>query len=654
MHTPDFTDENIARLAGLFPNCVTESLDENGQLKHLIDFDRLKQELSGNIVEGSQERYHLDWAGKREALLTANAPIAKTLRPVREESVDYDTTRNLYIECDNLDALKLLQETYLGKVKMIYIDPPYNTGNDFIYEDDFAEDKDAYFRKSMQKDEEGNRLVANNESNGRFHSDWLSMLYPRLKLARNLLRDDRVIFISIDDNEQANLKRMCDEVFGEDNLVASIPWQSRQSIQNDTDISVSHEYIIAYAKVRRLSNRRLKESNKDKWYKDDSFAIYPLPLDKGNFSNPDNDSRGLWKANPFDAPGVRRNLTYEIENPKTGEKHLPPQGRHWGTEEHTFKKLFEDKRILFGTSGTSRPQVKMFYEEKKEFGTIENTWFDGQRTGTATKGTKELQSLFDGIAPFDTSKPTTLIKQLLKLATREDDIILDFFSGSATTAHAVMQINAEDGGNRQFIMVQLPEETDEKSESFKAGYKTIAEIGKERIRRAGKKIKEESEKKNAENKQPLFDKESEIPNPKSQIRIDIGFRVLKIDSSNMKDVYYSPDTAMQGNLLDQIGNIKEDRTAEDLLFQVLVDWGIDLTLSIHTETIAGKTVYFVDENAIAACFDSGITEDFIKELANRQPLRAVFRDSGFESDNVKINAEQIFKSISPSTEVKAI
>ena len=645
MHSPNLTDGNIDRIRELFPGCVTEAHDEHGTLKLAVDFDQLKQELSDSIVEGPQERYHLNWPGKREALLTANAPIAKTLRPCREESVDFDTTKNLFIEGDNLDALKLLQETYLGKVKMIYIDPPYNTGNDFIYEDDFAENTDEFLLRSNQKDEEGNRLVANTESNGRFHSDWLSMIYPRLKLARNLLRDDGVIFISIDDNEQANLKRLCDEVFGASNFVSVIAWQSRTSVQNDTDISEQHEYVLVYAKVRRTENKRLKESNQKSWYELPSFAAHPLPLDKQKFSNPDNDPRGLWKADPFDAPNIRENLTYEIENPTTKEKYLPPIGRHWRTELNKYLALFNDNRIVFGTSGTSRPQLKVFYEEKKDFGEVNRTWWDGNSFGTSTNGTKELQLLF-GQSPFSFPKPTTLIVALMKLATRNEDIVLDFFAGSATTAHAVMQLNADDGGNRKFIMVQLPELCNEQSEAFKAGYKTIAEISKERIRRAGKKIKDEKEQ-TATGQGVL---------QYAPTAIDTGFRVLKVDSSNMAEVYYTPDAVKQEDLFNAIDNIKPDRTPEDLLFQVLLDLSVDLSLPIHKELIQGKTVFFVNQPPydLIACFDTGVSEELVKELATHKPLRVVFRDTGFTTDTVKINVDQIFKQLSPGTEVKSI
>jgi adenine-specific DNA-methyltransferase len=620
MHSPNLTQDNVARIRELFPNCVTEAKDKEGVVQLAVDFDQLKQELSESIVEGSQERYHLNWPGKREALLTANAPIAKTLRPCREESVDFDGTKNLFIEGDNLDALKLLQETYLGKVKMIYIDPPYNTGNDFVYEDDFAQNTEDYLHRSNQKDQAGNRLHANTEANGRFHSDWLSMMYPRLKLACNLLRDDGVIFISIDDNEQANLKRLCDEVFGEDNFVASFIWQHRKSSQNDVDVSLSHNYTICFSKNRSI------------------FKLLPLPIEESKFSNPDNDPRGDWVADPFDAPNIRENLTYPITNPITGEQHLPPNGRHWRFSPEKFANALADNRIVFGKSGKSRPQYKRFKSEALEKGT--NPFTVWTEMGTATEATKELMKLFDGNKYFDTPKPIKFINEVIRLSSsgKHNDIILDFFSGSATTAHAVMQLNAEDGGKRQFIMVQLPEVCDPKSEAFKAGYKTITEIGKERIRRAGQKIKADNADKENIN------------------QLDIGFRTLKIDTSNMADVFYAPD-ALKNESLDMfVNNIKPDRTAEDLLFQVLLDWGVDLTLPITKQSIQNKDVFFVDGNALAACFDDSgsINEDFVKELATHQPLRVVFRDAGFKDSAVKINVEQIFKLLSPATEVKCI
>ena len=690
MHSPDLTEANIAKLAELFPNCVTEIEEEEEnhetyekhekkKYKKAIDFDLLRQELAGTIVEGPQERYHLNWPGKREALLVANAPIAKTLRPCREESVDFDTTENLFIEGDNLDALKLLQETYLGKVKMIYIDPPYNTGNDFIYEDDFAESAEEYLRKSNQKDEQGNRLVANTESNGRFHSDWLSMMYPRLKLARNLLRDDGVIFISIDDGEVSNLRKICSEVFGEDKFIAQLIWKSRQNKDNRTKngVSVDHEYVIAYGKSIRGADRDLR-----------------------GYSNPDNDYRGDWtSANMVGlATSDRRpNLHYDLINPRTGVNYgCPPMG--WRYDKSTMDKLISEKRILWPASPGGRPRRKSFVNE-----------LSAERTGYSSiigdgiytrSGTAEIVNLF-GNRFMDFPKPITLVKGLIDQAAENDDIILDFFSGSCTTANAVMQLNAEDGGNRKFIMVQLPEPCDEKSEAFKAGYKTIAEIGKERIRRAGRKIQEELATKNKENKQQDLFADSERENvrgfrdfrgskkeeelttkntnhtknenqalfPEAEeetIRdfrafrgsktLDTGFRVLKVDSSNMEDIYYNPDALNQKQLSLFAENIKEDRSTEDLLFQVLLDWGVDLSLPIRKEMVSGKEVFFVDENALAACFvkNGEINEDFCKALAERKPLRVVFRDAGFKDDSVKINVEQIFKLMSPHTEVKTI
>lgn len=450
--------------------------------------------------------YNFYWNGKEDCIEECFKPSSSILRPDKESSKNWDTTENLYIEGDNFEVLKLLQKSYFGKIKMIYIDPPYNTGKDFVYKDNFRDNIANYKEITNQS------TRANPETNGRFHIDWLNMMYPRLKLARNLLREDGVIFISIGENEEGNLTKVCDEVFGEDNLVTKIPWQARQSVQNDTDISSSHEYILAYAKNRRQEHRRLKESNQSQWYNMNSFACYPLPLDKEKFSNPDNDSRGLWKADPFDAPKIRPNLTYKIINPNTGIGYMPPQGRHWRTTEDSYRKLLNDNRIVFGKLGDSKPQLKVFYDEKKEFGSVSTTWFDGSRCGTATNGTKELQGLFNGVAYFDTPKPTKLLNELLILSTKNDDIILDFFSGSSTTAHAVMQLNAENNGNRKFIMVQLPEVTDEKSEAYKAGYSNICEIGKERIRRAGEKVVSESGKTD----------------------LDIGFKVFKLmDGDNM-------------------------------------------------------------------------------------------------------------------------
>ncbi len=622
MHSPNLTQENIARLRELFPGCVTEAQGKDGAVKLAVDFDQLRQELAESIVEGPQERYHLNWPGKREALLTANAPIAKTLRPCRDESVEFDTTKNLFIEGDNLDALKLLQETYLAKVKLIYIDPPYNTGNDFVYEDDFAEDSASYFERSNQKDDAGRRLNANTESNGRFHSDWLSMMYSRLKLARNLLCDDGVIFISIDDNEQSNLKRMCDEIFGEDNFISTIVWEKRYSPQNAVKwFSESHDFLVVYAK------------NKLNWF--------PNLLERSDemnarYKNPDNDPRGVWKPVDSTAQGGHgtKSQFYELTAPN-GKRHSLPNGRCWLYTEQVLKTMIADNRIWFGADGNNVPAIKRFLTEVKQ-GTACQTIWKYSDVGHSQDAKKEVNDLFPECAVFDTPKPTRLIKRILQVATDKNDIALDFFSGSATTADAVLQMNAEDGGNRKFILVQLPEPCGEKSEAAKAGYRTIAEISKERIRRAGKKVKE------------------------NNTQVDVGFRALKVESSNMADVYYTPDTLDMSNLDLFVENIKSDRTPEDLLFQVMLDWGIDLALPITKEVVQGKEVLFVDGNdsqmALAACFDAngGIDEAFVKELAKRQPLRVVFRDSGFNSSAVKINVEQIFKLLSPATDVKCI
>ncbi len=626
LHTPNLTSENIEKVVALFPNCVTETKDEKtGQLKRAIDFDQLRQELSGHIVEGPRERYHLDWPGKREALLAANAPIAKTLRPCREESVDFDTTKNLFIEGDNLDALKLLQEIYLGRVKMIYIDPPYNTGNDFIYEDDFSETNEDYKRRSNQKDERGNRLIANTDSNGRFHSDWLTMVYSRLRLAKNLLCDDGLIFISIDDNEVASLRHVCDEVFGRENNVETFIWKKSYGGGPKEKYAVTqHEYVLLYAKTKAgLSPFSLKYDPAKivRYYKgqDEHFSV-----------------RGPFRLKPLEATksmDSRPNLVYGIPSPDGDE--IWPE-RQWLWSKERVLKAIEDKGVVFITNGERRTVNYKQYlrdEEGVERGEKPFSVIDGIYT---QQGTDDLRTIFDGKLVLQFPKPLALIRKFIEIGMpdRETGIVLDFFSGSATTAHAVMAVNAEDGGKRQHIMVQLPEPCDEGSEAYGAGLKTISEIGKERIRRAGSKIKAE----NATN----------APN------LDIGFRVLKIDTSNMKDVYYAPDEVKQDQLALHTDNIKEDRTPEDLLFQVLVDWGVDLALPIAQETIAEKTVFFVDGNALAACFDPNISEDLVKELAKRKPLRAIFRDSSYDRDSTKINVEQIFKLLSPETEVKSL
>lgn len=556
MHTPDLTVQNIQKLAELFPDCVTEIRDEAGRVTQGIDFDQLRQELSGVLVEGPRERYHLDWPGKREAILAANAPIAKTLRPSRTESVSFDTTKNLFIEGDNLDALKLLQETYLGKVKLIYIDPPYNTGNDFIYADDFAEDSDAYLLRSNQEDEIGNRLIANTDANGRFHSDWLSMIYARLKLARNLLSDDGVIFISIDDGELANLRKACAEVFGEQNFIVQIIWKKRSTPPNDKIIGANHDYIVCFAK---------------------NFSSVGLELRKrsveqvARYQNPDNHAKGPWAGGDLQAnvKGGRfvKSLYFPIKNDKTGEEHYPGTNGNWRFSAETIARLIANNEISFGDDGRGKPKLKRFLADVKKGVTYPSLW---DFVPLNTSGSAEMNEIFGDSTIFENPKPTGLIGELIRLGAGKDGIVLDFFGGSGTTAQSVMEINASDGGTRRFVLIQLPDLSPPGSPAEKAGYKTIADLTKERIRRAGSTLSHAS-KLNAPN-------------------LDTGFRALKIDVSNMRGVYYSPDAVAQGELLAQVDNIRANRSAEDLLFQVLVDWGLDLALPIARETIEGKEV----------------------------------------------------------------
>lgn len=617
MHSPNLTEANIAKLAELFPNCITEARDAKGELKKAVDFDLLRQELSLSIVDGPQERYQLNWPGKREALLTANAPIAKTLRPYSDESVDFECTKNIFIEGDNLEALKLLQESYLNKVKLIYIDPPYNTGNDFIYEDDFSSDAKSYFEKSNQEDESGGRLVANTEANGRFHSDWLSMMYPRLKLARNLLREDGVIFVNIDSNEAANLQEIMDEIFGGGNFVTQITWQKRVSPANDAKwFSTDHDSIFVYAK------------NKDLWR--------PQKLERTEeqlayYKNPDNDPKGPWNSATYTcnkSRAERPNLYYSIVNPNTGKDVFPKETAVWKYGKDVTEKLSSEGRLYWGANGaSSSPRVKLYLSDMDNV--VPRSVWSSEDAGHTQAATTELKELFGGKNVFDSPKPVKLLKRVIEVSCSDkDDIVLDFFGGSGTTAHAVMSRSASRKPCR-FILVQLPEALSGSE------FSSISEITKERIRRAGIRLNEE-----------LAGETSE--------KFDFGFRVLKIDTSNMKDVYYTPDAVSQDLLSDQVDNIREDRTAQDLLFQVLLDWGVDLALPISQQSIAGKTVFFVDGNALVACFDTGIDEDFVKQLVGHNPLRVVFRDAGFASDSVKINVEQVFKLLSPATEIKTL
>jgi len=599
----------------LFPNCLTERLNDEGKPEVAIDFDQLRQELSKDIVEGAEERYQFTWPDKRNAIRLANAPTTDTLRPCREESVDFDNTQNLYIEGDNLQVLKLLRENYLGKVKMIYIDPPYNTGNDFVYNDDFSQSAGEYMHNSGQEDEEGNRLVTNSESNGRFHTDWVNMIYPRLKVAKDLLSDDGVIFISIDDCEQRNLRILCDEVFGESNFVTQIVWQKIHSIKNDARyFSENHEYALIYAR------------NKERY----KVELLPRTAEMNErYKNPDNDPRGPWQSGDLVASGERSNGHFIITSPKTGKTFDVPQGKHWVYSEPNLKKLVEDNQIWFGEDGNSFPRKKRFLSDVQDGRTASTIWLS-EEVGHNQTATREVKQLFDDNKYFDFPKPVSYIKQMLMVSTKNEDLILDFFSGSATTAHAVMQLNAEDGGKRMFIMVQLPEATDEKSEAYKAGYKNICEIGKERIRRAGKKIKDES---------PLTTQD-----------LDTGFRVLKLDTSNMQDVYYTPAEFNEQKLFDD--NIKPDRLGndgEDLLFQTMIELGIELSAKIEKRSIAGKAVWSVSDGYLMACFDEEVNETTITEIARQHPYYFVMRDSSLANDQVADNFEQIWEEYSKDT-----
>ena len=619
MESVDMTAQNIEKISALFPNCITETKDENGRLKKAINFELLRQMLSGEVIEGD-EAYEFTWVGKKAAIVEANKPIRKTLRPCKEESVDWDNTENLYIEGDNLEVLKLLQESYLGKVKMIYIDPPYNTGNDFIYNDDFKMTGEEYADESGEIDEDGNRMFKNTDSNGRFHSDWCSMIYSRLMLARNLLSDDGVIFISIDDNEQENLKKCCDEVFGACNFIAQIAWEKVHTRKNSAiNFSSSHEYILCYAKIRRN-------------YSGDTvgFKRNLLPRDNTDaYSNPDNDPKGPWKTDPITAHNYYA-ADYTITKPN-GVVIKKPQDRYWAYSEDTIKRMIAENAIVWG-EGNSMPLAKRYLCDVQD-GLVPVTLFSREFAGDSSQAKKQIDSLFEECkGVFDYTKPIKLIMRLLQIGSNPEDIVLDFFSGSATTAHAVMQLNAEDGGHRKFIMVQLPEPCDEKSEAYKAGYPNICEIGKERIRRAAKKIAEEH----------------------SDAKFDGGFRVLKLDDTNMKDVYYAPANYDQ-NLLEMFeSNIKEDRTDLDLLFGCLLEWGLSLSLPYSSEQMEGCTVHNYNDGDLIACFDENIPDSVIKEIAKRQPLRAVFRDSSFANSPSKINVGEVFKLLAPDTSVKVI
>lgn len=679
MHSPDLTQDNIAKIRALFPGCVTEAAGEDGKLRLAVDFDQLRQELSDSIVEGPQERYHLNWPGKREALITANAPIAKTLRPARDESVDFDTTQNLFIEGDNLEALKLLQETYLGKVKMIYIDPPYNTGSDFIYRDDFSTTAGEHQEQSGERNEAGERLVANLESDGRFHSNWLKMIYSRLRLAKNLLSDDGILFVSIDDNEAANLRRICDEVFGEKNFCAQFIWNTEGNTDNQYAIKVNHEYVLAFYRDKEHSDRAIgrvidpntpEDSNLRKGYADNNInknnpenppAIMTLPA-----GFPASVEELKYLAKPvdeafFEAANAEKYISdslkakYDIEA-KSG---LPVKLDDLVIENSVLTKPC---RIYVGMANRNKLQefinndcnpvledgqpisfyinanAAVRYRKKNE--KPRNILSVLRNFGTTEKTKTYLKKM--GIF-YDYPKPVGLLEYLVKVGADEGGLVLDFFAGSSSVFEAVHSANCSDGKPRRVVAVQIPERLDPAKKEQKSAYEfcvqsnvapNLAEISKERIRRAGQKVLQGE-------CHPDWNK-------------DVGFRVLKIDSSNMADVFYTPDQTSQADLLARVDNVKPDRTAEDLLFQVLLDWGVDLTLPIRRETVLGKTVFFVADTALMACFDDGISEDLVKELAGHAPMRIVFKDTGFADDQTKINVRQIFKAMSPETEVKAI
>lgn len=625
MQTVNKAHENFKKLAAMFPNAVTETItgyDENGKaiVERAIDKDVLMQEISCEVVEGNEERYQFTWPDKKKSVLLANAPINKTLRPCKEESVDFDSTENLYIEGENLEVLKLLQETYLGKIKMIYIDPPYNTGNDFVYADDFSQETGEYLGNSGQFDEEGHRLVQNTESNGRFHTDWLNMIYPRLRLAKDLLSGDGLIFISIDDNELNNVISLGKEVFGADNYIATFIWEKRKTRENRKIVSTRHDYIVCFTKNYELRTEAigLEQMNKN-------------ALER--YKNPDNDPRGAWTSVPAIAQAGHgtKNQFYTLTSPK-GLSFDPPSGSCWRYTEEKMKEAIVDNRIWFGVDGTGVPRIKKFLIEGKQGLTPESMLF-ADKVGTNDSAKRELVSLFDGIAVFETPKPVSLLSHLISICNcGEDGLYLDFFSGTATTAHSVMQLNAKDGGRRKFIMVQLPEQIDEKNEAYKAGYRNICEIGKERIRRAAKKIAEE--------------------NPEA--KFDGGFRVLKCDTSNMKNVYYNP-AEYEPSLFTRLeDNIKEDRTSEDLLFQVMLDLGVLLSSKIEETIIAGKKVFNVEDNYLIVCFDDNVTQEVITEIAKRKPYYFVMRDSSMANDSVATNFEQIFAAYSPDTVRKVL
>ena len=606
MESKNIVNDNISKLKELFPSCVSEGN---------INFDILKQELSSSLIDDKKEKYELTWPGKKQAIFEGNKKTTNTLIPIKEKSVDFDNTKNTYIEGDNLEVLKILQESYLNKIKCIYIDPPYNTGNDFIYNDDFSKSVNEELEESGLIDEYGNRLVTNSSSNGRFHSDWLSMMYPRLKLARNLLTDDGVIFISIDENEIHNMRKICDEIFGETCFVSQLGWQKVYAPKNQARyFSNDYEYILCYAK------------NIDKVYINELPRTEAMNL---RYKNPDNDPRGDWKSGDCVGSGERKNGHYEVVSP-TGKKYDVPEGKHWVYAPETMKKMIEDNRIWFGKDGNSFPSVKQFLSEVG--GRKASNLLLHEDYGHTDMAKKDLIKLFPDLTrpPFDTPKPVKLIKMLSILGMEKDDIILDFFSGSATTAESIMQLNSEDAGKRKYILVQIQEKIND-SEAVSKGFGTLCDIGEERIKRAAKKIKDET---NAD--------------------IDYGFRVYKVDSSNMKEVFYKPSDVGQMDLMEYLSNIKEDRTPEDLLVQVMLDLGLPLDLNIEEKSISNNKVFFVENNSLVACFDNQVDINIVDEICKYNPMKVVFKDISFKTDKDKINLEERIKKISPETEISIL
>lgn len=622
MSSVDGTQLNLEALYQIAPSCFTEVKDgKTGELRHVVNFKTLRQLLGDDAVEDAEEMYQFTWPGKQEARREAARPTTNTLRPVVEDSLDWDNTQNLYIEGDNLEVLKLLQKSYMGKVKIIYIDPPYNTGNDFVYDDDFAISQDDYDLSVRDMDELGNRYRKNTESNGRFHSQWCSMMYPRLIVARSLLAEDGVIFISIDDHEQKNIRNICDEIFGEANFISNFIWEKRLNRENRKEVSSRHDYVLCY--IKQKSERRR--------------SLLLLPMNEkalSNYGNPDNDPRGLWKSDPAHAQaghGTKAQF-YTLTAPN-GKKHELPSGRCWLYTEPVMKEAIKENRIWFGKDGNGVPRIKTYLNAKERGLTPESLLF-AKDVSTNEIAKNELKRLFDGISVFETPKPVELIKYFAIIASKSGDIILDFFSGSSATAHAIMQLNAEDGGNRKYIMVQLPEETPEDSEARKAGYNTIPEIAKERIRRAGKKIKEES--------------------PLTTQNLDTGFRVFRLADSNFEEVKKAPGEYDQSQLDLFLNNVKSDRSDLDLLFGAMLSWGVQLSLPMTSEKVDGKMIYSVNEGDLVACFAEDITENIVKSMADKQPLRVLFRDRCFVRDDAKINVFETLKQLLDWSEEEAM